>query len=72
MENSGKSFKKYLNFLILLVFSFSISAANDVQLRLPVRVLKIADGSIELKKEDFKLFINGNQRKVVDLSLIHI
>ncbi|NQS88326.1 hypothetical protein HQ584_00830 [Patescibacteria group bacterium] len=67
MENLGKSFKKYLNFLILLVFSFSISAANDVQLRLPVRVLKIADGSIELKKEDFKLFINGNQRKIVDL-----
>ena len=59
--------KSPLFFLFLLVISFSASAARDIQLRLPVRITEEEGKSLELKKDDFKLFINGTQRNIVEL-----
>jgi len=44
---------------------FSIS--NEIHFRLPVRVFEEREEPIELKKDDFNLFINDSQREIIDL-----
>jgi hypothetical protein len=47
--------------------SVIFSIANEIHFRLPVRVLEEGEKSIELKKDDFNLFINDSQREIIDL-----
>ena len=47
--------------------SVIFSRANEIHFRLPVRVFKEGQKSIELKKDDFNLFINDSRREIIDL-----
>lgn len=47
--------------------SVIFSIANEIHFRLPVRVLEEGEKSLEIKKDDFNLFINDSQREIIDL-----
>ena len=58
------------NLLFFFLFTVSLLMADDLRFKLPVRISGPGDKSIDRKKEDFKLFINGNKMAVTSAETV--
>lgn len=52
---------------LLIILSLSLAETENIQLRLPVRVMGEDVTFLELDKDDLQLFVNGKQRNILEI-----